>query len=35
MNDQSVPTDDFATVEEIGNNDDDKPVLMVSVNRYF
>ena len=35
MNDQFVPTDDFATVEEIANSDNDKPVLMVNLNKYF
>ena len=35
MNDQSVPTDDFAKIEEIANSDNDKPVLMVNLNKYF
>ena len=35
MNDQFVPTDDFANVEEIANSDNDKPVLMVNLNKYF
>ena len=34
MNDQFVPTDDFANVEEIANSDSDKPVLMVNLNKY-
>ena len=34
MNDQFVPTDDFAKIEEIANSDDDKPVLMVNLNKY-
>ena len=35
MNDQFVPTDDFANVEEIANSGNDKPVLMVTLNKYF
>lgn len=35
MNDQFVPTDDFAKIEEIANGDNDKPVLMVNLNKYF
>ncbi len=35
MNDQFVPTDDFAKIGEIANSDNDKPVLMVNLNKYF
>jgi hypothetical protein len=35
MNDQFVPTDDFAIIEEIANSDNDGPVLMVNLNKYF
>ncbi|MCH2579012.1 MAG: hypothetical protein MK003_11735 [Pseudomonadales bacterium] len=35
MSDQFVPTDDIANVEEIANSGDDKPVLMVNLNKYF
>ena len=35
MNDQFVPTDDFAEIEEIANSDNDRPVLMVNLNKYF
>ena len=35
MNDQFVPTDDFAKIEEIANSGNDKPVLMVNLNKYF
>ena len=35
MNDQFVPTDDFAKIEEIANSDNDRPVLMVNLNKYF
>ncbi len=35
MNDQFVPTDDFAEIEEIANSDSDRPVLMVNLNKYF
>ena len=33
-NDQFAPTGDFAKIEEIANSDDDKPVLMVNLNKY-
>ena len=33
-NDQFVPTVDFAKIEEIANSDDDRPVLMVNLNKY-
>ena len=35
MNNQFVPTDDFANIEEIANSDNDRPVLMVNLNKYF
>ena len=35
MNDQLVPTDDFTSIERIANSDEDKPVLMVALNKYF
>ena len=35
MNDQFVPTDDFAKIEEIADSDNDRPVLMVNLNKYF
>ena len=33
-NDQFAPTGDFAKIEEIANSDDDRPVLMVNLNKY-
>ena len=35
MNDQFVPTDDFWEIEKLANSDEDRPVLMVALNRYF
>ena len=35
MNDEFVPTDDFTKIEEIANSGNDKPVLMVNLNKYF
>ena len=35
MNDQFIPTDDFARIEEIANSDNDRPLLMVNLNKYF
>ena len=35
MNDQSVPTDDFAEIEKIATSESDRPVLMVNLNKYF
>ena len=35
MNDKFVPTDDFAKIEEIANSDNDRPVLIVNLNKYF
>ena len=35
MNDQFVPTDDFPSIEKIANSDEDRPVLMVALNKYF
>jgi hypothetical protein len=35
MNDQFIPTDDFAEIEEIANSNNDRPVLMVNLNKYF
>ena len=35
MNNQFVPTDDFAKIEEIANSGNDRPVLMVNLNKYF
>lgn len=35
MNDKFVPTDDFAEIREIANSDNDKPVLMVNLNKYL
>ncbi len=32
--DQIAPTGDFAKIEEIANSDDDRPVLMVNLNKY-
>ena len=34
-NEQFVRTADFAKIEEIARRDDDKPVLMVNLNKYF
>ena len=35
MNDQFVSTDDFPSIEHIANSDEDKPVLMVALNKYI
>ena len=35
MNDQFVRTDDFLAIEKIAKSDEDKPVLMVALNKYF
>ena len=32
--DQFVPTSDFDKIEEIAGSDDDRPVLMVNLNKY-
>ena len=34
-NEQFVRTADFAKIEEIASSDDDRPVLMVNLNKYF
>ena len=33
-NDQFAPSGDFAKIAEIANSDDDRPVLMVNLNKY-
>ena len=35
MNNQFVPTGDFAEIEKIANGVSDRPVLMVNLNKYF
>ena len=34
-NEQFLRTADFAKIEEIASSDDDRPVLMVNLNKYF
>ena len=34
-NEQFVRTADFAKIEEIASSDDERPVLMVNLNKYF
>ena len=35
MDDQSVPTDDFLSIEQIANSVGERPVFMIAINRYF
>ena len=35
MNDQFVPTDDFPVIEKLANSEEDRPVLMFALNKYF